>query len=92
MAIFSYDFAGYLFSAPWVLLAGAIVTITVIHWAGTSFYRVYYHPLANIPGPFLAKVTHIYSFYYNFGCGGRFYLKIDELHKKYGKERILYQI
>ena len=43
-------------------------------------YNRFFHPLAKVPGPFLASTTYLYQSYYN--C--RFYLKIEELHKKYG--------
>lgn len=49
----------------------------------TLLYRIYFHPLADIPGPLLGRMLHFYSFWYNIN-GGRFYLKIPELHAKYG--------
>lgn len=49
----------------------------------TLLHRVYFHPLADVPGPLLGRMFHFYSFWHNIN-GGRFYLKIPELHAKYG--------
>lgn len=46
-------------------------------------HRLWYHPLAHVPGPLLGRAFHFYSFWYNIQ-GGRFYLKVEELHKVYG--------
>lgn len=80
------DFLGNLLPAPLILVATAVFAVAIIQFIGISFYRLYFHPLANVPGPLLAKITYLYSFYYNFLCGGRLYLKIEELHKKHGKK------
>ncbi|KAI1759892.1 cytochrome P450 [Hypoxylon sp. FL1150] len=49
-------------------------------------YRVTFHPLARIPGPFLAAITGLYEAYYE--CikdgGGRYWVEIQEMHRRYG--------
>jgi hypothetical protein len=47
-------------------------------------YRLFFHPLAQIPGPKLAALTFFYQTYYSFKDGSRFYKKVGLLHKKYG--------
>ncbi|KAE8336391.1 hypothetical protein BDV24DRAFT_168322 [Aspergillus arachidicola] len=47
-------------------------------------YRVYFHPLAHIPGPPLAKVTYLYEWYYDLYQSGQFTFQIKDLHHKYG--------
>jgi hypothetical protein len=42
------------------------------------------HPLAKIPGPKYAAVTHYYQFYYDVIRRGRFPWKLKQLHEKYG--------
>jgi Cytochrome P450 len=60
-------------------------TLLLPSWLGaTIIYRRYFHPLAKIPGPFLASVTKLYGFYYNVVKGGVFYLEIARLHDIYG--------
>ncbi|KAI1427558.1 cytochrome P450 [Xylaria sp. FL1777] len=49
-----------------------------------AIHRVFLSPLAHVPGPFLAKVTHWYEFYYNVVHTGKYYERIRELHDKYG--------
>ncbi|RPA74716.1 cytochrome P450 [Ascobolus immersus RN42] len=53
-------------------------------------YRLYFHPLAQIgvPGPFLAKITSLYEFYYDYLCrpNGQLQFHVgDVLHPKYGE-------
>jgi hypothetical protein len=61
--------------------------VAVIMWLATiALYRRFLHPIANIPGPFLASTTHFYIVYYNLFSGkSQFYLQVEKLHKKYGK-------
>jgi hypothetical protein len=47
-------------------------------------YRLYFHPLAKVPGPRLAAITWLYQTYYSFVGGSRFYLQIEKLHEIYG--------
>lgn len=48
----------------WTGLAGLITYLIVI-----SVYRLFSHPLRNIPGPKLAAVTHLYEWYYDLFFG-----------------------
>ncbi|CAJ2507266.1 Uu.00g084520.m01.CDS01 [Anthostomella pinea] len=49
-------------------------------------YRLFFHPLSRFPGPRLAASTGLYEAY--FQClvegGGRYWIKINEMHKQYG--------
>ncbi|CAN9394820.1 unnamed protein product [Alternaria alternata] len=47
-------------------------------------YRLFFHPLAQIPGPKLAAITFLYQTYYSFKDGSRFYKQVGLLHEKYG--------
>jgi hypothetical protein len=49
-------------------------------------YLRYFHPLANIPGPYLASVTELYRFYYDYIKNGSFYLKFEAFEAKYGEK------
>ncbi|KAL9003590.1 MAG: hypothetical protein Q9188_003556 [Gyalolechia gomerana] len=66
------------------------VFLTVIIIGPTTYcialaiYRLYFHPLAHIPGPKLAALTSWYEFYYDVVRPGRYVFKIRELHKQYG--------
>ncbi|KJZ72359.1 hypothetical protein HIM_08285 [Hirsutella minnesotensis 3608] len=51
------------------------------------FYRLYWHPLAGIPGPRLAALTVWYETYFELlhkWLGGQYTFHIKELHRKYG--------
>jgi len=50
-------------------------------------YRIYFHPLASIPGPKLAAISQWYEFYYDIlkWPGGQYWLKVDKMHERYGE-------
>lgn len=57
--------------------AGVLYTTTVV------IYRLYYHPLAQYPGPLLAKVTDIHQLYHAWK--GDRHLQFWRMHEKYGR-------
>ncbi|KAL4929232.1 cytochrome P450 [Aspergillus undulatus] len=64
-------------------LFAVFLLVAVLRAALIVIYRLNFHPLANIPGPFIAKTTWLYSTWYNI-VRGRFYLQVQELHEQYG--------
>jgi hypothetical protein len=48
-------------------------------------WRLFFSPIAQIPGPKLAALTSWYEFYYDVIRGGQFVWHIQELHDQYGK-------
>jgi hypothetical protein len=65
----------------WVGLFAAVSAVAIV---SVTAYRLFFHPLASVPGPALAAVTRLYAFYFNIIKGGTFYLEIERLHKVYG--------
>ncbi|KID98174.1 Cytochrome P450 family protein, partial [Metarhizium majus ARSEF 297] len=61
------------------LLAGA----GLLYAFGLVVYRVFFHPLAKYPGPFLAKITDAYQLYHAYK--GDRHLEFWRMHQKYGK-------
>jgi hypothetical protein len=50
--------------------------------------RLFFHPLAHIPGPKLAATTWLYQSYYSLAGGqSRYYKEIERLHGIYGMKR-----
>ncbi|PYH92813.1 putative benzoate 4-monooxygenase cytochrome P450 [Aspergillus ellipticus CBS 707.79] len=47
-------------------------------------YRFFFHPLAHIPGPTLAKATYLFEWYYDLYLGGQLTFHLKDLHQKYG--------
>jgi hypothetical protein len=66
----------------------ALPVIATVIWAvylvGLASYRLYFHPIAEFPGPKLAALSKWYEFYYEVICAGKFTFHIQDLHKKYG--------
>lgn len=50
-----------------------------------AIFRLWFHPLAKIPGPKVAALSRFYDFYHDCILGGKYAFKIQELHKLYGK-------
>lgn len=66
-----------------MFFGGAIASL--IYLLGLAVYRLYFSPIAGFPGPKLAALTLWYEFYYDVLCGGQYWVKIAELHERYGK-------
>jgi hypothetical protein len=65
-------------------VVGIFVAVTVVRAVWVIIYRLFFHPLAKVPGPLLARAFYFYSYWYN-ARGGRLYLQIEKFHQKYGK-------
>lgn len=65
---------------------GAIAVGFVLYFASLVIYRLYFHPLAGFPGPKIAAATRWYEFYYDVIKRGKYVYKIEEMHKKYGRD------
>ncbi|KAJ5718130.1 hypothetical protein N7488_003776 [Penicillium malachiteum] len=60
-------------------IAWALVFVVV-----RTIYRLYFHPLKNVPGPKLAAASSAYEFYFNVIKGGKYIWEVERLHKIYG--------
>lgn len=48
-------------------------------------YRLFFHPLRKIPGPWYAAATSWYEFYQDVVLGGNYVKEYPRLHAKYGE-------
>ncbi|KAK0103363.1 hypothetical protein ONS95_005389 [Cadophora gregata] len=71
------------FPPPLVALQ-ILAILTLVYTIVLVINRLYFSPLSSVPGPKLAAATSLYEFYYNVVKGGKFFLKIQELHEEYG--------
>ncbi|KAI2641175.1 elymoclavine monooxygenase [Xylaria nigripes] len=63
-------------------IATLIVVTLLVPLSLTVLYRIYLHPLRNIPGPRLAALSNLYGVYYNVFHDG-FSKSFESLHKHY---------
>lgn len=61
-----------------------LLSCILLYIAALVVYRLKFHRAAHIPGPFLAKVTFLYEWYYDLYLEGQYAFKLKELHKIYG--------
>ncbi|KAI2981999.1 hypothetical protein CBS147344_9070 [Aspergillus niger] len=66
-----------------LLTVSVLSIVLLLRCVWTIAYRLFFHPLAHLPGPLLARATHLYAFWYNMQ-GGSFYLQVQKLHEQYG--------
>ncbi|KAL4810923.1 putative benzoate 4-monooxygenase cytochrome P450 [Aspergillus unguis] len=60
------------------------ISFTILYWISLVIYRLYFHPLANIPGPLLARISFLYEWYYDLVLSGQFRFQLKALHSEYG--------
>jgi hypothetical protein len=54
------------------------------YFACLAISRLLLSPLSRFPGPKLAAFTWAYEFYYDWILPGRYYERVEQMHKKYG--------
>ncbi|KAM3517960.1 hypothetical protein NHJ13051_008547 [Beauveria bassiana] len=70
-----------LLSWPTVYLT---TTAVLTYWTYLVAQRLFFHPLAGIPGPKFAALTYWYEIYYDVWKGGQYFRKVKQMHEKYG--------
>jgi hypothetical protein len=77
--------ANTLLHNAWTAIPASVVSAIVIYVTSLVVYRRWFHPLAKVPGPFWASITHFYIVKYNlFSERSQFYLQVEKLHQQYG--------
>ncbi|KAI1172889.1 cytochrome P450 [Nemania sp. FL0916] len=62
-----------------------IVVSVLVYFIAVAIYRLFFHPLAQFPGPKLAALTRLYKTYHDIVHNGGYASKIAKLHEKYGR-------
>lgn len=68
-----------------VAISGVCLSFCLFCTACLTIYRLFFHPLASIPGPRLAAASYWYEYYYDVVKEGKYMWKLIELHKEYGE-------
>jgi hypothetical protein len=58
-----------------------VIILYVFHKA---IHRLFFHPLAKVPGPWYAAISTLYEFWWDAPKSGQYMFRIEEMHKKYG--------
>lgn len=66
-------------------MIGTFVGLAVAFLALRAIYRLYFHPLAKIPGPKLAAISSLPEFYHDVIRDGRYLWQVEKMHDEYGK-------
>ena len=62
-----------------------LISTFILYRFSIIIYRLFFHPLANFPGPKIAGVTSLYEAYHEIVLNGQYSKKISELHDIYGE-------
>ncbi|KAK3689303.1 cytochrome P450-like protein [Podospora appendiculata] len=65
------------------LWLGVFAAVVLLYTTCLVIYRLFFHPLAKYPGPFLAKLSDAYMLYHAWK--GDRHLEFWRMHEKYGK-------
>lgn len=79
-------------SLSWGAILASVVLLSLSWILVTAVQRLWFSPLAKVPGPKLAALSTLYEFYYDCICTGKYVFEIQKMHHKYGKRCILYVI
>ncbi|KAI5859838.1 cytochrome P450 [Durotheca rogersii] len=63
------------------LVSGA-AALALLYVSGLVLYRLFFHPLAKYPGPFIARITDAYQLYHSWK--GDRHLEFWRMHQRYG--------
>ncbi|KAF9875010.1 trichodiene oxygenase [Colletotrichum karsti] len=64
---------------------GTIILIWPVYYVLYLIYNVSpFHPLSKFPGPKIAAASYLYEFWFDMIKGGRYTMKIKEMHEIYG--------
>ncbi|KAI0855717.1 cytochrome P450 CYP682H1 [Xylaria cubensis] len=75
---------GHGLAQSWPTALCVVLAARGIYAICLGIHRVYLSPLAAIPGPKLAALTYLYEGYYEVWLGGKYFLRVAEMHKQYG--------
>lgn len=60
------------------------IAALVVYIVGLGIYRIWFSPIAHVPGPLLGRLTTWVEFYYDVILRGQYVFRVQELHKQYG--------
>jgi len=64
--------------------AGLLLATVITIYGFQVIWRLFFHPLANFPGPRLAAISGFYHTYYDLVMYGGLVDQLEILHRKYG--------
>lgn len=65
----------------------AVVVALLLYSSILVIYRLFFHPLRKIPGPWLAAATNWYEFYQDVILVGHYVKEYPNIHAKYGQSK-----
>lgn len=63
----------------------ASLSLAVVALTSLVVFRLFFHLLANVPGPAIAAITDYYVTYYDLAKDGNMVKQLERLHRHYGK-------
>lgn len=67
------------------VLASIYITVEIF----TIVYNIFFHPLAQFPGPWWAGASYLHELYFDVIRGGQYHKQVEKMHQRYGREHIV---
>ena len=62
----------------------SILIVLILYLSASCVYRLYFHPLSQVPGPKLAAISRLNEFYHDCVRPGQYFYEIRKYHDKHG--------
>ena len=85
---------GALFPTTLLIAVAPLLFASVCYIVLLTGYRLFFHPLARFPGPWLAGATYWYEFYHDLIAGpypGQGAYNTERLHQQYGESPLSHE-
>ncbi|KAK8052038.1 hypothetical protein PG993_003423 [Apiospora rasikravindrae] len=66
----------------WQAIVAIVPSVVFAYFIASCFYNLWFHPLANFPGPAVGRASLLFRFWHT--SRGKFHVAVTKAHRKYG--------
>lgn len=72
--------------AGFVIVCQLLLGVSFLYVLCKAIHRLFFHPLAKVPGPWYAAISIAYEFWWDCIKDGKYMFAIEDLHRQYGRK------